>query len=257
MAVRGYNQPTPYTQAPPVPPQGGGGGGGGGVGGMRGPGGGLSYPGGGGGIPGMPGGGATQIPGGGGGGGYNTQLQGQPAPQYPVPPGPDYGNLQGNLGVMSEFGQGMMDPNSDYFKRLNQAMQAQLGKQSQAAQRAMALRGAQSGFGGGAGPEVMAGQRDIAVAGQEARGEAGANLALQAPQLGMQALGSTFQPTLGMTGQQAQQQQYGQGLGQRQWEFGQGQGVQQQQMAQQQAQHQSQLDMQRYLAELNASTGGF
>lgn len=165
--------------------------------------------------------------------------------------------LGGALSIQGQAGAGLLDPNSDYYKRLMEAMRAQIGGQSAAAQRSAGLRAAQSGFGGGASPELMEMQQGIAQAGLGAAGEAGANLALQAPQLGGQLMGSTFGPALGL-----------QQLSENQTQFGLGQAMQQQGMAQQGAQFQAQLSqqqalanqqaqMQQYLAQLNAAMGGF
>ena len=153
-------------------------------------------------------------------------------------------SLGGNLDYMSQYSQGLMDPNSDYYKRLSSAMQEQIGGQSAAQQRASALRGAQSGFGAGAGGAQMATSADIGQAGLEAQGQSAAGLALQAPAMGMQGLQSTFSPYLGIEQMGEQSRQFGANLGENQRQFGVQTGLSQQQMAHQQALQQAQMQMQ-------------
>ncbi len=151
------------------------------------------------------------------------------------------GSLGGNLDAMSRMGKGLMDPGSDYYKRLSQSMQQQIGAQSAAQQRAQALRGAWSGLGAGASPEQMASSAQIGQAGLEAQGRAEAGLALQAPQLGMQALGSTFSPYVNIEQLGEQSRQFGAGLANQQGQFGANLGLQQQQAGVNAAMQQQQL----------------
>jgi hypothetical protein len=145
---------------------------------------------------------------------------------------------------MGEYGKGLLDPGSDYYKRLSQQMQQQIGRQGAAQQRASALRGAYGGLGAGATPEQMMTSADIGQSTLEAQGQAEAGLALQAPGMGMQALQSTFAPHLGIQQLGEQSRQFGAGLGERGRQFGIGAGLQQQQMAGQQAWQQAQLQQQ-------------
>jgi hypothetical protein len=160
--------------------------------------------------------------------------------------------LQGNLDKMSQTGSGLMDPNSDYYKRLSASMQRQIGGQSAAGQRAAALRGAWSGMGAGASPEMMMTQAGLGQAGLEAAGQAQADLALRAPGMGAQMLGQTFSPLMGIEqlgeqsrqygyGQAQQAGQYGHGAAEGARQFGVGVGLQQQELAGQQAWQQAQL----------------
>jgi hypothetical protein len=151
---------------------------------------------------------------------------------------------------MAEQARGLMDPNSDYYKRLSAGMQRQIGQQSAAQERGAALRGAWGGLGAGASPELLATQADISQAGLEAQGQAEAGLRLQAPQLGMQGLQSTFQPQLGYHQLGEGSRQFGAGMGEQARQFGAGLGLQQQQMAAQAAQQQAQ--MQQQMAMFNA-----
>lgn len=168
---------------------------------------------------------------------------------------------EGAIGLQQQTAGGLMQPGSDYFKRLADQLQGRIGAQGEAAQRATALRGAYAGFGGGMSPEAMQAAGDIGAAGQQAMGAAGADLALAAPQLGLQAMQGTFAPQLGwgQLGEQArefglgqqlsreqlaeQSRQYGAGLGQQA-------GLTQQQLAAQQAWQQAQLWQQQQMANI-------
>lgn len=138
-----------------------------------------------------------------------------------------------NLKYMSDQAKGLMDPNSDYYKRLSAGMQGQIGNQAAAQERSAALRGAWSGLGGGQGAEVMQTAADIGQAGLEAQGSAEADLRLAAPQLGMQGLQSTFQPQLGYNQLNEGSSQFGASLGENQRQFGVNAAIQQQGMANQ------------------------
>jgi len=154
---------------------------------------------------------------------------------------------------MSQYGQGLMDPNSDYYKKLQAQMTAQLGAQSAAQQRAAALRSAYSGFGAGAGAEQMMSVGDIGRAGLEAQGQASAGLALAAPQIGAGMLQSTFGPGMGLEQLGEQSRQYGAGLQEQSRQFGANMGLQQQQLAAQQAAQQGQFQQQAALANQQAA----
>jgi hypothetical protein len=143
--------------------------------------------------------------------------------------------LQGNLDKMSQTGSGLMDPNSDYYKRLSASMQRQIGGQSAAGQRAAALRGAWSGMGAGASPEMMMTQAGLGQAGLEAAGQAQADL----PLMGIEQLGE--QSRQYGYGQAQQAGQYGHGAAEGARQFGVGVGLQQQELAGQQAWQQAQL----------------
>lgn len=196
-----------------------------------------------------------------------TQVTGPPAPTYQAPQQYQPMNqTDPNLGTMADFGKGLMDPDSPYYQRLVEQMRGQIGAQSQAAQRAASLRNVWGGGSGGG--ELGETQGAIGQRGLEMAGNAAADMRLKAPLAGAGMLQSTFNPTQQQFGLAAQQAQYGHqaaqqagqfgaGLASGQWGQGQNFANQQQQMAMQQAQAQSQLDMQRYLAELNAYSGMF
>ena len=136
-------------------------------------------------------------------------------------------------------------------------MRGQIGGQSEAAQRAAALRAAQGGMGTGASPELMSMQQGIGQAGLESMGQAGANLALQGPMAGANIAQGTFGPALGLQGQAQQGYQFGQGMAFNQQQDAAQQAQFQAQMQQQSQMQQQQLQMQQYLAMLNASMGGY
>lgn len=188
--------------------------------------------------------GAPQISGG------QMQAQGGASANFQMPPAQQYQRAQadprltGDLNKMSQYGQGMMDPQSDYYQRLSQGMQQQIGGQAAAQQRASALRGAWSGMGAGASPEQMMTSADIGQAGLEAQGQAEAGLRLQAPQIGAGMMQSTFQPRLGQNQMLEQSGQFGAGLGESGRQFGANVGLQQQQMANQMSQFQAGLTQQ-------------
>lgn len=166
------------------------------------------------------------------------------APSYnPYQPGQAQG-LNQNLQQLSQTGAGLMQPGSDYYQQLSQAMQRQIGGQAAAQQRSAALRGAYSGFGGGAAPETMATTADIGQAGLEAQGAAEAGLALQAPQVGAGMVGSTLSPLLGLQQLAEQSRQYGTGLGEQARQFGVNTAMQQQALAGEQAWRQAQIQQQ-------------
>ncbi len=205
----------------------------------------------------------------------STQVSTPPAPQYQ--PGAQYGPntyRDPNLTTLAQAGTGLLDPSSDYYQRLNEGMRAQIGQESGAAQRAAALRAAQSGMGVGASPELLETQGLIGRGGLQAMGAASADLRLRAPELGGQLTAATFGPTQQQFGRDEQSKQFGFGQAQQAGQFGaglasgqwgtglqaaqaqQGQAAQQAQFQAQLTQQQQQLQMQRYLAELNMGMGG-
>jgi hypothetical protein len=177
-------------------------------------------------------------------------------PEY-EPYDPFGGNpeLSANLTQTAGVGGGLMDPESDYYKRLSQAMQRQIGGQGAAQQRSAALRGAWSGFGGGASPETMATTADIGQSTLEAQGLAEAGLALEAPKVGAQIMGSTFNPMLAHSGMIEGSRQFGAGQGEGARQFGVGVGLTQQQMAQQRAQREAEMEQDAYFRELGLKYG--
>lgn len=139
--------------------------------------------------------------------------------------------LAEDLGAMSEYGKGLMDPESDYYRRMSAEMQRQIGEQAGAQGRGAALRGAWSGMGAGASPELMATQADISQAGLEAQGVAESGLRLEAPKLGAGMVQSTFGPRLGVSRLGEESRRYGAGMAEGARQFGAGLGMRQQEMA--------------------------
>lgn len=124
--------------------------------------------------------------GGGGGGGGGTAPVGSP---------------EGNAGTLTNFGSGLLDPNSDMSKRWMENLREEVGKSTDAAERAAGYRAAGAGMGSGASPEMLQMQNDIGVAGQEAMGDAASDFMLRAPELGVSALGTGLGAQVGMRGQ--------------------------------------------------------
>ena len=204
----------------------------------------------------------------------NMQMNQPPPQQYKPyqPPNINYqapgaGQLGQSLDQMRGYSEGFMDPDSEYYQRLSEGMQENIGKQTEAKKRAAQLQSVYGGMGAG-GAEMMQQQSDLGQAGLEQMGGAAADLRLQAPQMGMQALQSTFSPQLGLQGMQEQGRQFGQnlqqqyagmgeqsrqfgaGLGEQGRQFGVSSGLQGQQMAQQAAMQQWEMQMQQYMAEM-------
>lgn len=195
---------------------------------------------GGGGLPTMqPGAQRAPSAGGGAPSGATAQMQMPQAQRYKTQTYKDP-----NLGFMAGQGRGLMDPESDYYKRLSAGMQQQIGAQSAAQQRAAALRAAWGGMGGGRGGEMMQTSADISRGGLEAQGLAEAGLRLQAPMAGAQMVQSTFQPQLGYHQLTEGGRQFGAGLAEQARQHGIGAALQQQQIAAQQAQAQQQFAQQ-------------
>lgn len=168
------------------------------------------------------------------------------------PYSPSGSRLYGQLGDLQEYGQGLMDPGSEYYQGLSREMQQTLGQQGAAAERAAALRSAYGGLGGGQGAELLATQGDIAQSTLEAQGAAQADLALQAPQVGAAMLQSTFAPELGLQQMGEGSRQYGHGMAEDARQFGAQMGLAQQQMAQQRAMQEAQLAQQYEQMQLQA-----
>ena len=202
-----------------------------------------------GGMPGAPGGG-------GGNAAFNTQSgAGNQPPNFGGNPyGANGSGLGKALTTNYNTGAGLQDPNSDYYKRLMEAMRNQMGGQADAASRAAVLQNVQTG---GSGNELMSNQMDIHRAGQEAAGNAGANLALQAPGMGAGIVQGTYAPALGMQNLAQQGYQFGQNMAFNQQQAANQNSQFQAQLQQQSNLQQQQLQMQQYLAQLNASMGGF
>lgn len=120
-------------------------------------------------------------------------------PQLPYQPGAPQANQM--IDALSGAGQGLLDPNSDYFKQLSGRMSEQMGAQTEAQQRAAALRATRSGLGMGASPELLSAQSEIGTAGMGQMGQAQADLALRAPQVGGQLVSPALSGSIGLQGQ--------------------------------------------------------
>ena len=162
-----YNVPKPGQQAQP-----GSGGGGGGL--STGGGGGLSSS-------------TSGTSGSGGGGGFVGGGVG--------------GAPEDTADYLADYGKGLMEPGSDLSKRWMEQMREEVGRGTDAAQRAAAYQAAQSGFGSGASPELLQMQGDIGIAGREAAGDAASDYLLRAPEMGIGAMGGALGSQVGMRGQ--------------------------------------------------------
>ncbi len=179
---------------------------------------------------------------GGGGGGGNASINYQPPQSYQ--PYQGSGPLQTNLNQMASYGQGLMDPGSDYFQQLVSQGRQQIGAGAAASKRAAALAGAEQGFGAGASPEMLSMQQGIDESSRIGMGNMMGQMTLAGPRLGAGMMQSTFGPGLGLQQLGEQSSQFGAQLGQQAQQFGTNVGLQQQQLAQQQAQYQAMLRQQ-------------
>lgn len=185
------------------------------------------------------------------GGGTSTSMTMPSAQPHQTYQGPG-GELGGLLSSVGGAGAGLLDPNSDYFRRLMEKMEAQMGRQTGARQQGAALRAARSGFGGGQSGELMAANRDIGVAGERAYGEAGANLLLEAPKIGGELASRAIGPMTDLERLGEQSSQFSSGQAEDARKFGVSTGVEQERMAAERSFQEAQLEQQRYMAEMDA-----
>lgn len=115
-----------------------------------------------------------------------------------------YGAAGQSADTLSGFGTGLLDPESDESKRWMEELRENIGKSTDAGQRAAAYQAAQQGFGAGASPEMLEMQQMMGVAGQEAEGAAASDFMLQAPGMGVDALSRAMGAQVGMRGQDLQ-----------------------------------------------------
>lgn len=141
-----------------------------------------------------------------------------PGPQMPYKPGAP--GARDITSTMSGYGKGMLDPNSEYSKRMQEVLTGRIGEETEASKRLAAFQASQAGMGGGGSPELMAMLGDIDIAGMEAGGQASAEMMGQMPGMGLDFLGGALQGELGISGQdlqawmgQQQLQQQAQGMG--------------------------------------------
>jgi hypothetical protein len=111
------------------------------------------------------------------------------------------GSPEDIAGTLADYGEGLMEPGSDLSQRWMEQMREDVGKGTDAAQRAAGYQAVQSGFGGGASPELLQSQTDIGIAGQEAAGDAASDYLLRAPELGIGAVTGALGPLTSMRGQ--------------------------------------------------------
>ncbi len=136
--------------------------------------------------------------------------QGQQAPRPPTPPAPQYpqqpqmpyqpGNpaASGIANTMSQYGEGLLDPNSELSRRMQEVLTGRIGEESEAAKRLAAFQASQSGMGAGGSPELSAMLSDIDVQGMETGGRASGELMAQMPGMGLDFLRPAAQTQLGV-----------------------------------------------------------
>lgn len=115
-----------------------------------------------------------------------------------------YGAAGESADTLQDYGTGLLDPNSPESQRWMEELREQIGRSTEADQRASGYMAAQSGFGGGSSPEVLEMQQNLGVAGREAEGQAASDFILRAPTLGVDALGRALGGQVGMRGQDLQ-----------------------------------------------------
>ena len=155
---------------------------------------------------------------GGGGGGGSTQPAAPRAPDITMrPPTPPpqvssgggqtsssggsrtpYGAAGETADTLQDYGTGMLDPNSPQSQRWMEELRENIGRSTEASQRAAGYMAAQGGVGAGASPETLEMETMLGVAGREAEGQAASDFMLKAPSLGVNALGTAggFQTTM-------------------------------------------------------------
>ena len=127
-----------------------------------------------------------------------------PAPSPSTPGATPYGAAGQSADTLADFGSGLLDPESDMSKRWMEELRENIGRSTDAGQRAAGYQAAQQGFGGGASPEMLEMQQMLGVAGQEAEGQAASDFMLQAPGMGVDALSRAMGAQTGMRGQDLQ-----------------------------------------------------
>lgn len=127
-----------------------------------------------------------------------------PAPSPSVPGSTPYGAAGQSAGQLADFGSGLLDPESDMSQRWMEELRENIGRSTDAGQRAAGYQAAQQGFGAGASPEMLEMQQNIGIAGQEAEGGAASDFMLQAPGMGVDALSRAMGAQTGMRGQDLQ-----------------------------------------------------
>lgn len=133
-----------------------------------------------------------------------------PAPQAPSPTsggqssttsGTPYGAAGESAETLQDYGTGLLDPNSPESKRWMEELRENIGRSTEASQRAAGYMAAQGGVGAGASPETLEMETLLGVAGSEAEGQAASDFMLRAPTLGVDALGRALGGQTTMRGQ--------------------------------------------------------
>lgn len=129
---------------------------------------------------------------------------------------------------LGEYGEGLMNPNSEYAKMMQAKLTGGIGADTEAQRRLASFDAAQSGMGAGGSPELSAMLGDIGIAGSERTGEGMVDLMTRGTEMGLGALEGAQQGELGYAGQNLQKE-----LAANQEQFGRWQTEQQQRESQQ------------------------
>jgi hypothetical protein len=119
-----------------------------------------------------------------------------PQPQMPYQPGNPAATGVANR--MSKYGEGLLDPNSELSRRMQEIMTGRIGEETGAAKRLAAFQASQSGMGAGGSPELSAMLSDIDIEGMETGGRASADLMARMPGMGLDFLKPAAQTHLGV-----------------------------------------------------------
>jgi len=125
-----------------------------------------------------------------------------------------YGAAGETADTLQDYGTGLLDPNSPEAQRWMEELREQIGRSTEAGQRASGYMAAQAGMGAGESPEMLAMQEGLGVAGREAEGQAASDFILRAPTLGVDALGKAGGFQTQMRGQDLNARLAEMGLGQ-------------------------------------------
>lgn len=107
--------------------------------------------------------------------------------------------------MLEQYGAGLLDPNSEYSRRLQEALTGRIGGETEAQKRLASFEAAQSGYGTGESAELMAALGDIGVGGEEALGGAMGDLMMAGPGMGLEFLQPAGTMEMGYEGQRLQE----------------------------------------------------
>lgn len=120
-------------------------------------------------------------------------------PQLPYQP--EAPRASGMVNTLSGAGSDLLDPYSDYTKRLKDELTKGIGQAGEAQERGAMLRAVRGDMGSGASPELLEAQKSISDSTMGAIGEGGAGVTMAAPQMGIDALSRAMSGEIGLQGQ--------------------------------------------------------